>query len=303
LMDIVLHDVLYCSRAYIDDIVVYSASWENHCSHLISVLQKLQNAGLTLKASKCEWGVATCNYLGFVVGQGLRKPDDCKIDAIRSFPKPRTKSQVRSFLGLTGYYRDFVPGFASNSFHLTEATKKSAPDIVSWSTDMNNEFVYLRDCLCSAPCLSIPLPSDSFSVHTDASSVGIGAVLSVTRGSRDHPVAYFSRKLSKAERNYSATELEGLAIVASIQHFSVYLFGTHFSVVTDHRALSFLTSSKLQSGRLARWALLLQEYSFTVKYRPGSQNQNADALSRCYEMDQQYDLRSLEEGGDVVPQH
>ena len=162
--------------------------------------------------------------------------------------------------------------------------------------------MYLRDCLCSAPCLSIPLPSDSFCLHTDASGLGIGAVLSVTRARKEHPVAYYSRKLSKAERNYSATELEGLAVVASIQHFSVYLYGVHFVVVTDHCALSFLSSSKLQPGCLARWALLLQEYNFSVKYRPGSQNGNADALSRLCQTEN-HDLRSLEEGGDVVPQH
>ena len=302
LMDVVLHDVWYCCQAYIDDIVVFSSSWEDHCSHLAVVLKKLQDAGLTLKTSKCEWGVATCTYLGLVVGQGKRKPDECKVDAIRSFLKPHTKSQVRSFLGLTGYYRDFVPAYASNSYHLTESTKKSAPETVSWTTDMNKEFLYLRDCLCSAPCLSIPLPSDSFCLHTDASGLGIGAVLSVTRARKEHPVAYYSRKLSKAERNYSATELEGLAVVASIQHFSVYLYGVHFVVVTDHRALSFLSSSKLQPGRLARWALLLQEYNFSVKYRPGSQNGNADALSRLCQTEN-HDLRSLEEGGDVVPQH
>ena len=246
--------------------------------------------------------MATCTYLGLVVGQGKRKPDECKVDDIRSFLKPHTKSQVRSFLGLTGYYRDFVPAYASNSYHLTESTKKSAPETVSWTTDMNKEFLYLRDCLCSAPCLSIPLPSDSFCLHTDASGLGIGAVLSVTRARKEHPVAYYSRKLSKAERNYSATELEGLAVVASIQHFSVYLYGVHFVVVTDHRALSFLSSSKLQPGRLARWALLLQEYNFSVKYRPRSQNGNADALSRLCQTEN-HDLRSLEEGGDVVPQH
>ena len=112
---------------------------------------------------------------------------------------------------LLGYYRDFVPAHAFNSYHLTESTKKSAPEIVTWINHMNKEFLYLHDYLCSAPCLSIPLPSDSC-LNTDASGLGIGAVLSVTRARQEHPVAYHSRKLSKAERNYSATELEELAV-------------------------------------------------------------------------------------------
>ena len=116
------------------------SSWGDHCSHLTVVLKKLQDAGLTLKTSKCEWGVATCTYLGLVVGQGKRKSDECMVEAIYSFPK----GQVRSFLGLTGYYyRDFVPAYASNFYHLTESTKKSAPEILTWTKHMNKEFLYL----------------------------------------------------------------------------------------------------------------------------------------------------------------
>ena len=233
---ILLNDILVYSRAYMDDIVVFSSDWELHCLHLTSVLQKLCDAGLTVKLPKCEWEVASCNYLGFVVGSGKRRPEDCKIAVIKAFPKPTTKSQVRSFLGLTGYYRDFIPSYAANSYHLTEATRKSSLEPVPRTSHLEKEYCYLQSCLCSAPCLCIPVSSDVFCLQTDASGLGIGADLSVTREKRLHPVAYFSRKLSPAERNYSATELEGLAVVASIFHFSVYLYGVHFSVETDHRA-------------------------------------------------------------------
>ena len=123
--------------------------------------------------------MAPCTYLGFVVVGGHRCPEDCKVEVIRSFPQPTTKSHIRSFLGLTGYYRDFVPDSASHSFHLTKAMKTSAPDRVNWTDDMNIEYCYLHECLCSSPCLCFPLTSDLFCLQ---SSVGIGAVLSVVCG-------------------------------------------------------------------------------------------------------------------------
>ena len=183
-----------------------------------------------------------------------------------SYPVPTTKTAVRSVLGLAGYYRDFIPGFASHSTSLTNLTRKSVPEAVQWT-----------------PELIIPLPTDVFTLKTDASGFGIGAVLTVLRDGVEHPVAYYSRKLSPAEQNYSATELEGLAVMVSITHFSVYLYGTTFTVQTDHRALAFLHSMKLLTGCLARWALLLQQYIFKITYRAGSRNQNADGLSRCYQ--------------------
>ena len=162
LLDVVLNDVLSCSHVYIVDIVISSTNWELHCSHLFIVLQKLQDACLTLKPSKCVWGMASCTYLGFVDSGGCRCPEYCKVEVIRSFPQLTIKSHIRSFLELTGYYRDFVPDYASHSFHLTEAMKKSTPDRVNWTDDMNIEYCYLRECLCFSPCLCIPLPSGLF---------------------------------------------------------------------------------------------------------------------------------------------
>jgi len=296
LMDIVLYDVFVYCRAYIDDVVVFSSSWEEHVLHLKCTLQVIQKAGLTLHPDKCDWGVACCRYLGYNVGHGFKSPDDSKITAIKDFSPPTSKTAIRSFLGLVGYYREFIPQFASYSTHLTEATRKSSPELVVWTDALQKEFSYLKSCLCVDPCLVLPLPSDSFTLQTDASGVGIGSVLTVTRNGSEHPVAYFSRKLTPAEQNYTVTELEGLAVVASIQHFEVYLYGTIFTVITDHRALTFLQSAKLLSGRLARWTLYLQTFNFKVAYRPGPQHQPPDALSRSF-----VDTPILGKGGgDVV---
>ena len=152
----VLRDVWNCSRAYIDDIVIFSGSWEHYCLHLVFVLEKIRDAGLILKAAKCEWGIASYTYLGFIVGHGRRRPEDVKVDAIRKFPIPKLKSQVRSFLGLTGYYRDLVPKYASNSFH---------QKVCSRCSGMDNS--YGQRILLSANmfvCLCIPVPSDCFSL-------------------------------------------------------------------------------------------------------------------------------------------
>ena len=173
-----------------------------------------------------------------------------------------------------------MENYAEHSFSLTEATKKSSPDRVLWCDAMLCDYEYLKQSLCALPALTLPLPNDQFIVQTDASGVGIGAVLSVSREGVELPVAFFSRKLQPRERRYSATELEGLAVVAAVSHFDAYLVTHPFTVETDHRALIFLNSARHLNGRLARWALRLQPYSFSLRYRPGLLNANADAMSR-----------------------
>ena len=166
--------------------------------------------------SKCQWGQTRCEFLGHVVGNGLVSPAEGKIEAVRSFALPTTKKQIRQFLGLTGYYRRFVPKYAEHSFELTEATRKSAPERILWNDCMYAEYYYLKDSLCALPSLTLPVPSDQFVLQTDASGIGLGAVLSVTRDGEELPVAFYSRKLQPRECKYSATELEGLAVVAAV---------------------------------------------------------------------------------------
>ena len=190
-----------------------------------------------------------------------------------------------SVLGLTEYYRRFIEDYAEHTFILTEATKESAPDVVVW-------FLF-----------PFPCPSDLFVLQTDASGVGLGRslVFVVRRRSYQWP-SPGNRKLKPRERRCSATELEGLAVVAAIQHFCPYLIKHSFVVEMNHRALAFLNTTRHANFCLTRWALILQPYSFTIHYRPGSQNANADAFSRLVGVEADYldDLWSPEEGGDVM---
>ena len=282
LMDNVLQQDGKISRVYIDDIAIFSETWSQHCQDIARVLSRLRSAGLTANMSKCQWGQTTCEFLGHVVGKGRVSPADLKVLAVRNFPTPKTKKQVRQLLGLTGYYRRFVQNYAEHTFLLTEATKKSSPDRVCLSDELLMEIDYLKDALCSLPSLTLAGPSDEFLLQTDASGVGIGAVLSVVRDQLELPVAFYSRKLQPRERKYSASELEGLAVVAAVTHFDSYLISHPFVVETDHKALVYLNSADHSNGRIARWAMKLQPYSIKIRYRPGHLNGNADALSRCF---------------------
>ena len=285
LMDNLLHQDKDISQVYIDDIVIFSTTWEEHCSHISTVLSRLKQAGLTANAKKCQWGLTKVEFLGHIVGQGKVSPAELKVKSVSDFKFPETKKAVRQFLGLVGYYRRFIPNFADKSFNLTEATRKTAPDRVAISDVICNEFSFLKQVLCSIPALTLPVPEDEFLLQTDASGVGLGAVLSVVRNGAELPVAFWSKKLLPRERNYSASELEGLAVVAAVHHFHPYLITHPFTLETDHRALVFLDSAQYRNGRLARWALKLQPYAFTIRYRKGSLNANADALSRLFEED------------------
>ena len=228
--------------------------------------------------------------------------EEAKIAAIADFDWPTTKRQVRAFLGLAGYYRRFVPNFAEKAAPLTDCTKKDHPDKLHWTPELEMSFHALKEALVSHPVLCCPDEQLPFILQTDASARGVGAVLSQHGGdNEERPVAYFSRKMLPREQRYSSIEKECLAIVSALKHFAVYLVGRHFTIETDHRALRFLHSVNNSNSRLTRWAMPLQQFSFTVRYRPGQENGNADGLSR-----QPWDEEKIgpypEEGGSVGDQ-
>ena len=218
--------------------------------------------------------------MGHQVGAGKISPQTAKTEAVANYQQPWTKTDIRSFLGLAGYYRRYIPNFSAIAAPLSDCTKTSASEKIEWTEDCKKAFESLKNALISKPTL-VPLNySNQFVLHTDASNRGIGAVLSQGNPKEDVAIGYFSRKLLSKEKNYSATEKEGLAVVATCKHFLPYLLQRHFTIITDHRALKFLTSKDFSSSRIARWMDSLRDLDFEVRYHEGIANGNADGMSR-----------------------
>ncbi|XP_078234087.1 uncharacterized protein LOC144583660 [Pogona vitticeps] len=198
LMDQTLAGLNDFTVAYIDDIGIFSNTWEDHLIHLELVLQRLSAAGLTVKASKCQLGSPEIKYLGHMVGGGMIKPLEAKIEAVRDWPRPNTKKKVKSFLGLVGYYRKFIPRFSEIAAPLTDLTRKKADDRIPWTSDCEAAFQRLKEALINYPVLRAPDFDREFIIYTDASNSGVGAVLCQEDENGDqHPVSYLSRKLQK----------------------------------------------------------------------------------------------------------
>ena len=280
LMDVILGSCSEYSRSYIDDIAIFSDSWEDHLLHLEDVLARLERAGLKAKPSKCNLAENYCSFLGHRVGDGKIEMEEAKLDALRNFNRPRTKKDIRAFLGLAGYYRRFIPQFAERTARLSDLTKKDAPSKIEWNQTLEQDFQALKELMCTKPTLYCPDNEKEFILHTDASERGIGAVLSQEKEGEERPIAFFSRKLLPRETRYSTVEKECLGLVAAIKYFDVYLVGRQFQVITDHKALKYLHTMKNANPRLTRWALAIQPFEFTIEHRPGSSHNNADGMSR-----------------------
>jgi len=261
-------------------LIVFSKTWEDHLLHLQTVLSRLQTLGLTAKSSKCQFSMTECIYLGHIVGNGVVRPKRGKFLAVAQFLLPATKKQVHSFLGLSRYYRCFIPNYATIAAPITDLTQKSVPENVSLGIEGVKSFSRLKEIMLSYAVLRNPYFTKPFIIQTDASEVGVGAILSQqdTEG-YDNPVAFFSRKLLLREQRFSTVEKECLAVKLGVEAFQVYLLGRKFVIQTDHRALQWLTKFKNHNSRLMRWSLALNPYLFQVQHRKGTDNANADALS------------------------
>ncbi|XP_064552259.1 LOW QUALITY PROTEIN: uncharacterized protein LOC135438069 [Drosophila montana] len=265
--------------AYLDDIVVIGATKEQHVNTICRpVFRRLRAANLKLNRKKCSFFRERLVYLGHVIcGEGIRT-DPERVEAIRNLRAPTNCKELRQCLGMASWYRRFVPNFATQVQPLTALLKKGQK--WAWEQAQEEALRQLKDSLTTAPVLACPDFSAKFVLQTDASEYGLGAELTQTIEGQERVIAYASRKLLKAEVNYSATEKECLAIVWSIRKLRCYLEGYRFDVVTDHLALKWLNSIESPSGRIARWALELQQFQFHVHYRRGKLNVVADALSR-----------------------
>ncbi|GFU91801.1 retrovirus-related Pol polyprotein from transposon 17.6 [Trichonephila clavipes] len=250
---------------YLDDIIVFSETFEDHLIRLRLVLKCLQEAGLKLNSKKCLFAAQEVKILGHLVSSNGVRPDPDKIKAVRNFPTPKNIHDIRSFLGLCSYFRRFIKGFCYLAEPLQSLLKSGVE--FHWGPEEVEAFNSLKKALTSDPVLGMYDERASTEIHTDASGYGIGAVLVQIQNNVEKVIAYASRTLTKAEKNYSTTERECLAIVWATNKFRPYIFGKHFTVVTDHHSLCWLMNLKDPSGRLARWALRLQEHDFDVKYK------------------------------------
>src|ERR1700738_28715 len=264
--------------AFLDDVLVYSRSKDEHDKHLRIVLETLRENKLYAKISKCEFYSKEISFLGHVINEYGIKMEPSKVDAVSKWPQPKNVHDIRSFLGLAGYYRKFVKDFSKIASPLTELLHKSKK--FQWTDEQEQAFHTLKVAVSTAPVLIVPDPKLAYTVLTDASGYAIGAALCQDHGNGLQPCAYLSRKMNEHEKNYPVHEQELLAIVHALREWRHYLLGNRFTVITDHRSLQYLATQDKLSERQTRWSEFLQQFDYEIKYRPGSDNDVADGLSR-----------------------
>lgn len=268
---------------YLDDILIFSETLEEHLEHLRLVIERLAAAGLMLKPAKCHFIRKEVEHLGYLLTPNGLQPSMRHVNAVKEFPVPQSVKEVRQFVGLASYYRRFVPGFSKIAEPVYALTKKGAA--YTWTDYCQSAFETLKDKLVRAPVLVYPdFTGKEFILETDASIKGLGAVLSQRQeDSHLHPVAYASRSLTQGEKGYAITELETLAVVWAISHFHAYLYGNDVTVYTDHSAVKAVLSTPSANGKHARWwskVFGTGVKTVNIIYRSGKENVNADALSR-----------------------
>ena len=270
---------------YIDDIIVFGRTFEEHVDRLSTVLDRLAAAGLKLKPKKCFLFRSEVWFLGHVVSpQGIQVNQE-KTRAVTEWPTPTSVKEIQCFLGFCGYYRRFVPGFSLIAAPLYNLTKKNGKKTQSfqWDADCQQAFEELKRCMTNSPILAFPQydhGSNEFFLDVDASGHGLGAVLSQIQNGEERVISFASRVLRPAERNYAVTKRELLSAVWAIQYFRCYLLGRHFTLRTDHKALECLSLFENPSSQLCRWLEILADYDYTIVHRSGRSHNNADGLSR-----------------------
>jgi len=279
---------------FIDDILVYSETWEDHLKLVDEVLRRLSQHNLQAKIGKCHFGASQVKYLGSIISHGQRKPDPDKVKALKEMQPPQTKEDVRSVLGLASFYREFIPNLSAVAAPIQKLMEKNVS--FEWGTEQQQAFDKIKDSISEKSCLEIPEPDWKYELHTDASLSGIGAVLF----QRDpygklHTIEFASKSLSKAQRKQAIPVLECYAIVWALKKFRCYLHGVHVDIYSDHYGLQFMKRKKDPPAQIQRWWWDIADYEFDIHYRKGKKN-IADPLSRLMPQSQldEEDSRDME---------
>ena len=263
---------------YIDDVIIFSKTLDEHIDRLQEILGRLKTAGLKLKPKKCHLFQHKVTYLGHMVSENGVETDPAKIEKVKKWPIPKNITEVKGFLGICSYYRRFVKNFSILARPLVKLTEKDTPFL--WKEEQQGAFDLLKEKLTSSPILVYPQRQGYFILDTDACDTGIGAVLSQIQDGQEKVIAYASRTLNKAERKYCVTRKELLAVVYFSQYFKHFLLGRKFTVRTDHSSLRWIRNFKNPEGQIARWIEVLETFDFDIIHRPGIRHGNADAMSR-----------------------
>lgn len=287
LMDLVMCGLSYESvLIYLDDLIIMASSFEQLVERFTVVLERLRAANLKLNCRKCSLFQRKVSFLGHVVSAAGIEVQPEKTEVVSNWPQPNNLTEVRSFLGLASYYRRFIKGFSVIATPLNLLLRKGCQ--FHWGDEQQEAFDELKLRLTTAPVLSSPRSSGTYYLDTDAADSGLGVVLSQEQDGEERVLAYASRSLNAAERNYSITRKELLAVIFGLKRFRQYLIGRKFIIRTDHSALQWLRRTPEPIAQAGRWLATMEEFDFTVQHRSGAKHQNADALSR-------YPVRSAEE--------
>ena len=279
LMNNVLQGLLYDSvLAYLDDVIVYSKTIEDHLIHVEQVFLRFRKAGLKLKLSKCEFFMKQLQFLGHVISERGIQPDFDKVKVICEMPPLCCVRDVRAFIGMCGYYRRYIPNFAHIAAPLIALTRKNAH--FDWTGECEKAFAMLKSKLTEAPILIHPVHDRPYRLYTDASDYAVGAILAqLDENGEERVVHYLSQQLNHTQRKWAVIEKEAWALVVALKKFRQYLLGAQFVVYTDHKPLRSLFTSEMKNARIQRWGILISEFNCEIKYKEGK-SMKADFVSR-----------------------
>ena len=268
-----------CAYVYIDDIVIYSKDPQQHAEHLRLVLDRLREAGMKIKKSKCTIAAHEVSLLGYVVNsEGIRAQEE-KIAAIKQLQAPRSVKEIRSFLGMTGYYRTSIPQYAKIAEPIVRLTRKYQR--FEWDNEQQNAFETLKEMLCSNQMMAYPNLQKPYKLHTDACDYAVGGILVQEDDEGvERVIQYVSHQLNGSQLKWATIEKEAFGVVYCLTKLRPYLWGADFTVFTDHKPLKSLFTSQMRNIKIQRWAVLIAEYGCEIKYHEGVKNIRADMLSR-----------------------